>query len=58
MRQIARWYDVEVEYQGNIPDNLFVGGTYRNNDLSEVLHVLELSGVHFKVENRKIIVMR
>lgn len=57
MRQIARWYDVEVEYKGTIPDYQFVGGTFRNNNLSEVLQVLELSGLHFKLENRKIIVM-
>jgi transmembrane sensor len=56
MRQIARWYDVEVEYRGNIPNSQFGGGTYRNNNLSEVLQVLELSGVHFKLEERKIIV--
>lgn len=58
MRQLARWYDVEVEYQGHLPDYEFAGGTFRSNNLSEVLHVLELSGVHFKMEGRKIIVMQ
>ncbi|HEY4290961.1 MAG TPA: FecR domain-containing protein [Puia sp.] len=58
MRQIARWYDVEVEYRGNLPDYQFAGGTFRNNNLSEVLQVLELSGLHFKLENHKIIVMQ
>jgi len=58
MRQIARWYDVEVEYRGSLPDYQFAGGTFRNNNLSEVLHVLELSGLHFKIENQKIIVMQ
>ncbi len=56
MRQIARWYDVEVEYRGNISNPQFGGGTYRSSNLSEVLQVLELSGVHFKLEERKIIV--
>ena len=58
MRQIARWYDVEVEYRGSLPDYQFAGGTFRNNNLSEVLEVLELSGLHFKLENQKIIVMQ
>ena len=58
MRQIARWYDVEVEYRGSLPDYQFAGGTFRNNNLSEVLQVLELSGLHFKLENNKIIVMQ
>ena len=58
MRQIARWYDVEVEYRGTLPDYQFAGGTFRNNNLSEVLQVLELSGLHFKLENHTIIVMQ
>lgn len=58
MRQIGRWYDVEVVYQGDIPKGTF-GGTYsRNKDIHELLKGLELTGlVHFKIEGRKIIVM-
>jgi ferric-dicitrate binding protein FerR (iron transport regulator) len=58
MRQIARWYDMEIEYKGAIPGYHFAGGTFRSSRLEEVLEVLALSGVHFKVENRKIIVMQ
>jgi len=57
MRQIARWYNVEIEYRGTPPNYQFEGGTYRNINLSEVLKVLELSGVHFQLEENKIIVM-
>ena len=57
MRQLARWYDVDIVYADHLPDYHFAGGTFRNTNLAEVLHVLELSGVHFKVENRKITVM-
>ena len=57
MRQLARWYDVEIEYRNAVPDLKFGGGTYRNINLSEVLEVLELNGVHCKQEGRKIIVM-
>ena len=58
MRQIGRWYDVEVVYEGNIPKGTF-GGTYsRNKDIHELLKGLELTGlVHFKIEGRRIIVM-
>ncbi|WP_298734311.1 FecR domain-containing protein [uncultured Chitinophaga sp.] len=58
MRQIGRWYDVEVVYEGNLPKGTF-GGTYsRNKDIHELLKGLELTGlVHFKIEGRRIIVM-
>lgn len=56
MNQLARWYDVDVVYSGNIPDDEFVGKIQRSAKLSEVLHILELSKVNFKIEQKKIIV--
>ena len=49
-RQLERWYNIEVVYEANLPNYQFGGGTYRNNNLQEVLKVLELSGVKFKLE--------
>jgi len=58
MRQIARWYDVKVLYEGEMPDLEFGGKISRNNNISEVLKILELSSkVHFRVEDKTIIVM-
>jgi ferric-dicitrate binding protein FerR (iron transport regulator) len=58
MKQISRWYDVDVEYRGNLA-NIKFGGTYsKNKDITELLKGLELTGlVHFKIEGRRIIVM-
>lgn len=56
MRQLARWYDIDVAYEGKIPDDEFVGKIRRSVNLSEVLKVLEMSNVHFKIVNKKIIV--
>lgn len=57
MRQIKRWYDVDVEYQANIPTH-FGGSISRNVNLSQVLNIMEQTQkVNFKVEGRKIIVM-
>jgi transmembrane sensor len=57
MRQISRWYDVDVEFQGEFSDDSFVGGTIRNQQLSEVLKTLEVNGgVHFTIEGKKVIV--
>lgn len=57
MRQLARWYDVEVVYEGSLPNEKFEGEIPRNSTLSEVFKILELSAVHFKVEGRKVTVM-
>ncbi len=58
LRQIARWYDVEVEYNEKV-DDLFYAEIPRNTRLSDVLKALELTGkVHFEIEGKKIIVRR
>jgi transmembrane sensor len=59
MRKVARWYDVEVYYQNKPPKMSFLGALSRSKNLSVLLKVLEESGqVHFKVEGRRITVMR
>lgn len=58
MRQIARWYDVEVVYEGMVKEEQFYGKIERSYTLSEVLKVLELGNVHFRIEGKKIIVMQ
>ncbi|GAA3972163.1 FecR family protein [Mucilaginibacter dorajii] len=59
MKQMARWYDVEVEYKGT-PTSKTFGGTYaKDKDINELLNGLELTGlVHFKIDGRRIIVMK
>ncbi|MFT4205316.1 MAG: DUF4974 domain-containing protein [Chitinophagaceae bacterium] len=55
MRQLARWYDMDVVYRnGKVPDMTFWGGISRNSNLSEVLKVLEESNIRFKVEGRRL----
>ena len=57
MRQLARWYDVDVSYKGNIQQH-FVGSISRNVNLSQVLSMLQQTGaVKFKIEGKQLIVM-
>jgi ferric-dicitrate binding protein FerR (iron transport regulator) len=56
MRQISRWYDVEVVFRGKVPDAKFEGEITRNSNLTEVFKILQLSNVHFTVEDKKVIV--
>lgn len=56
MRQISRWYDVDVIYEGKIPEREFGGKIHRGSSIDQVLKVLEESNVHFRIDGRKIIV--
>jgi len=57
MRQIERWYDVSVVYEGYLPNYRFGGEIERNLSLLQVLKVLEKTKVHFRLEGREVIVM-
>lgn len=58
MRQLARWYDVEVIYQKGIPDIRFEGEISRNIQLSNLLKVLARAEVKFKIEEgRRLVVL-
>lgn len=50
MREVMRWYNVEVEYSGNVPVRYFTTDISRDNNLSSILKVLALSNIHFKLE--------
>lgn len=56
MRQISRWYGVEVVYEGLPERREFGGEIQRNLNLSQVLKLLETNDVHFKIEGKKLIV--
>lgn len=57
MRQVERWYDVEIVYEGNIPERSFTGDVSRNENISQVLKILTISDINFRIDGRKIIVM-
>ena len=57
MRQIARWYDVTVEFRGSVISKSFTATIPRYSHLSEVLTMLEYTkSVRFSIEGRKLIV--
>ncbi len=58
LRQVSRWYDVDIEYRSKV-DLHFTGQLTRDSDVSKVFEKLALAGeVHFKTEGRKIIVTK
>ena len=54
MRQVARWYDIDVIFEGKIPSDGFTGKISRNVPLSDFLKVLQLNNVHVKTEGRRV----
>ena len=58
MRQLARWYDVEIVYEGTPPAEQFYGFLPRQENAAEILNALELTNnVHFRVEGKRIVVI-
>jgi ferric-dicitrate binding protein FerR (iron transport regulator) len=57
LKQMARWYDVEVAYEHGVPDIIFSGEIKRNLDLPQALTVLSTMGVRYRIEGRKLTVM-
>ncbi|MBO9573193.1 MAG: FecR family protein [Chitinophagaceae bacterium] len=57
MRQLERWYDIDVEYRGKTNQQFrFQGKFQRSLTLSQVLKILERMEVKFRLEGKKLIV--
>jgi len=57
MKQLERWYDIEVVYEGQPPLTRFVGEMEMNMPLNDLLGILSEMKVHFRIEaGRKLIV--
>ena len=59
MREIARWYDVAVTYEGSplvAKNRKMIGSAPRNENLSVLIQLLNLSGIRCRLEGRTIIV--
>jgi hypothetical protein len=52
MRQVERWYDVTVDYEGDMTGKTFTGQISRYAQVSQVLEMLELThDIHFRIES-------
>lgn len=56
LRQLARWYDVEITYHAQSPKGHITGDFPRTMALSDALKILSISGVHCTLQGRKIMV--
>ncbi|HVY76228.1 MAG TPA: FecR domain-containing protein [Puia sp.] len=56
MRQISRWYDVDIVFDGKVPDLQIGGFIHKDVYLSTVMEFLGRNGLHYRMEGRKIII--
>jgi transmembrane sensor len=56
MRQISRWYNIDVVFEGRSPNDLFHFKAPKDQNLSEILKIFELNGINLKIEGRTLIV--
>lgn len=56
MRQMERWYDINVKYEGNVPPIIFKGEMYRTSNLSQVLDIFKKLGLAFRMEGKTLII--
>ncbi|MRG44857.1 DUF4974 domain-containing protein [Chitinophaga sp. SYP-B3965] len=52
MREVSRWYNVTIKYEGPISTERFTASISRDSNLSELLHILEGMGIHFSIEQQ------
>ena len=56
MRQLARWYSLEVKFEGGVPNKVIRGKMGRDLSLSQVLNILEKMELNFRIEQKTLIV--
>ncbi|HRO45906.1 FecR domain-containing protein [Agriterribacter sp.] len=57
MRQLERWYDIEVEFENGVKDNIrFTGGISKGVTLNQLLEALEVLDIHFQLDGRRLII--
>ncbi|WP_214071809.1 FecR family protein [Mucilaginibacter sp. dw_454] len=56
MRQISRWYNVDIDYAGSFPEERFYGEIARSSKLTDVLRIMEINHAHFEIEGRRLTV--
>jgi ferric-dicitrate binding protein FerR (iron transport regulator) len=57
LRQVERWYDIDVQYEGDIPDMTFKGKMDRKVQLSDVINSLKNLGINTRLENRTLVIL-
>lgn len=59
MKQVCRWYDVDVEYKDGVQNKEFGGTISKYKNITELLNNIQLTQtIHYKLEGRRVIIMK
>lgn len=56
MRQLTRWYDLEVKYEGDVPQRQFTGEISRNITARQMLDILSFKKIHYRIDGKTIVI--
>ena len=56
MRQVSKWYDLDVVYEHGVPGGHYRGTTSRDVTASQMLEIIRDSGIKFRIEGKKLII--
>jgi hypothetical protein len=56
MKQISRWYDVDVKYEGKIKERTFSGEISMNVNASQILDAMRFKKINYTIEGKTITV--
>jgi ferric-dicitrate binding protein FerR (iron transport regulator) len=57
LREIARWYDLEVVYEGAPPDKQLTGRFSRNVGLDQLTDMLRYAGINMRMEKNRLLIL-
>jgi transmembrane sensor len=58
LRQLSRWYDIDIVFEGPVPQREFGGKMQRDLNLSQTLRILKTNNVNYRIEQQKLIIMK
>lgn len=56
MRQISRWYNIEVKYTGEITSETFVGKIKRTESLESIVNIFKKAGLDIQTQERLLLI--
>lgn len=57
MRELERWYDIDIRYEGAVPDKEFYGDAFRSSNLAVVLRMLESAELAYRMDGRTLTII-
>lgn len=57
LREVSRCYNIDIQYEANIPAKHFSGKLARNGNIDQIYHLLDSQKVHYKIQGKMIIVL-